>query len=528
MAILDQHGNPFQLADIEEQQTAGIVQLQHQVISSQLDGITPDRAARMLRDADNGDIVAQHQLFDDMLDRDAHLRCEYEKRQGALTGLDWSIVPPADASRAEKKVAAWVEEILRDVVDDFEDVLLAMMEAPGHGFSAIELEWELRGGEWLPEFHPRPQTWFKMDEARRHVRLNDGSPDGAKLIPMGWIFHTARKVKTGYQSRAGLFRPAVWPFLYKAYSIGDFADFLATYGLPIITGKFPPGSTAEEKASLFRAVAALGRDARAIMPEGMSIEIAKVATGGDGVHLSLVDWADRAHSKLILGQVLSAEAKATGLGSGVADLQGEVRRDILVSDARQVASTLTRDLVYPLIALNKGGIDGLRRCPRFEFDLGEAEDLKLFADALPKIAQGGARIPVRWVHEKLRIPEAAEDDAVFGAPAPAVPPSNPGAPAALRAALAALAVGDVSKRDGIDGLVDAALADWQPLMKPLADPIQAAMDEAAAAGETAEQFLARLPALLEQMDVAALTAALGKAAFAARLAGRMGLDIDNA
>ncbi len=529
MALLDQHGNPFKLADIAEPQTAHIAQLQQQVMTSQLDGITPDKAARLLREADGGDLAAQAQLFDDMLDRDAHLRCEYDKRTGAPLTLDWRIAAPTGASAAEKASAEYVEEILRDVVDDLEDVLQAMMEAPGHGFSAIELEWYRDGAEWLPRFHPRPQTWFRMDQSRRELRLIDGSSDGAKPTPMGWIMHSARKVKTGYQGRAGLFRPAVWPFLYKAYSIGDFAEFLETYGLPIIIGKYMSGATAEEKGSLLRAVTALGHDARAIMPEGMALEIQKITGGGEGSHhLNMVDWADRAHSKLILGQVLSAEAKATGMGSGVADLQGEVRRDILASDARQLAGTLTRDLVYPLLALNRGGLDSLRRCPRFEFDLGEAEDLKTFAEALPALAAGGARIPVSWVHDKLRIPQAADAEPVFGAlPQPAQP--NPPQPAAaLRAALAALSAAPApAPRDGLDGLIDAALGDWRPAMAPLVDPIQAAMDESAAAGETAEQFLARLPALLDGLDTAALTALLGRVAFTARLAARAGLERDD-
>lgn len=152
----------------------------------------------------------------------------------------------------------------------------------------------------------------------------------------------------------------------------------------------------EEKASLMRAVTALGHDARAIMPKEMEIEIQKVTGSGDSAaHLAMVDWAERSQSKAILGQVLSAEAKATGMGSGVADLQGGCGA-IFSNRMRQIATTLTRDLVYPLIAFNLSGIDGLRRCPRFIFDFGEAEDLKLFADSLPVLAAGGARIPVDW------------------------------------------------------------------------------------------------------------------------------------
>ena len=440
MKLVDANGNPFKAGELREPQTSRIAMLQHQMIESQLDGLTPAKAARILRDADQGNLTAQAQLFDDMLDRDAHCRAEYDKRRSAPVALDWSIEPPTHASAAEKAAAAYAEEILRDTVDDLEDVVLAMMDAPGYGYAGIELEWERVGRDWIPSFHPRPQTWLTTDLQRRELRLADGTAEGAPLQPGGWILHTPAKIKTGYVGRAGLFRPCLWPFLYKSYAVGDFAEFLETYGLPIILGKYMSGATSDEKASLLRAVAALGHDARAIMPEGMSLEIQKVTGGGEGSHhLAMVDWADRAQSKAVLGQTTSSEAKATGMGSGIATLHGEVRHDILRSDARQVAGTLTRDLVYTLTALNRPGVDGYRRCPRWVFDLGESEDLAQYAEALPKLVGVGFKIPRSWAHDKLRIPEpdAREDVLATVAPAPAtldVAPATLDAPPA-RAAL---------------------------------------------------------------------------------------------
>lgn len=542
MRIIDQHGNPLDSGQLREPQTARVATLAHFMVESQLDGLTPAKAARILRQADEGDILAQHQLFDDMYDRDAHLRCEFDKRAGAVLGLDWSIEPPSNASRAEKKAAAMVEALLRDAVDDLEDVVVRMMEAVGHGFAPIELEWERWGQDWLPSFHPRPQAWFRLSSNRRELRLADGSPDGAEPISMGWILHQHSKVKTGYLGRMGLYRVLVWPFLYKAYGIGDFAEFLETYGLPIIVGKYMQGATGEEKASLMRAVTALGHDARAIMPDGMSLEINKITGGGEGSHhLNMVAWADGAQSKAILGQVLSAEAKATGLGSGVADLHAEVRHDILAADARQIAGTLTRDLVYPLLVLNGAPIDSYRRCPRWTFDLGEAEDITAYAEALPKLVGVGMRIPRSWAHDKLRVPEPDGEEPVLETAAPAVPNAAPGAvpnaatetgpdaqPASLRAQWRAVRLtGAAPARDAIDALVDTVADDWAPLVDPLITPLQSAIDEASAQGETAEQFLARLPGLLEQMDVSALTEQLARAAFTARLAAQAGIETDD-
>ncbi|WP_374476227.1 DUF935 family protein [Zoogloea sp.] len=144
------------------------------------------------------------------------------------------------------------------------------------------------------------------------------------------------------------------------------------------------------------------------------MEVEKVVASGDGTpHMAMMNWADGAQSKALLGQVLSAEAKATGMGSGVADLHQLVRRDILKADARQVADTLTRDLVYPLAMLNGLPVHGMLRCPRFRFETGETGDLKLLADALPALAKGGMKIPLRWIHERAGIPEAEKGEAVF-------------------------------------------------------------------------------------------------------------------
>ncbi|MDR2261064.1 MAG: DUF935 domain-containing protein, partial [Azoarcus sp.] len=299
------------------------------------------------------------------------------------------------------------------------------MEGVGHGFSMVEMEWQQWGGERIPSFHPRPQTWFQLSLDRRRIMLKNGGGEGEELRPFGWLAHHHGKAKTGYLGRMGICRALIWPFIYKHYAVGDFAEFLETYGLPIITGKYYANAPDSEKRALMRAVTSLGHNARAIMPNEMTLEIAKISTSGDGdAHLRIVDWAERSQSKCILGQTLSAETHATGMGSGVAELHAEVRHDILEADARRIAATLTRDLVYPLLVLNGRAPESPRRCPRLVFDLGESEDLKTFAETLPVLAAHGVRIPLSWVHERLRIPEAEGDEAVFEAQARQAAPDD--------------------------------------------------------------------------------------------------------
>jgi phage gp29-like protein len=434
--ILDQYGQPIDSGMLAEPQTARINTLQNTYLTPMLGGLTPARLARTLQEADNGNLVEQHRLFSDMEERDAHLRAEMDKRKNAVASLPWDIVPPRNPSSAELATTEWVREVLQDAADPIEDMLLALMEGPGHGFAAVELEWRQQGRELLPSFHPRPQEWFRLNSTRSALTLIDASVDGTPLNPFGWVMHTHGKAKSGYQGRMGLYRTLVWPFLYKAYALGDFAEFLETYGLPIIVGKYFAGASADEKASLMRAVTALGHDARAIMPAGMTLEINEAsAKGGDSAHLAMVNWADKSVSKGILGQTLSADTGSKGGGSfALGKVHNEVRHDIMRGDARQIAATLTRDLIYPLIALNRPGLDGLARCPRFVLDVAEADDMAAYADALPKLVGVGFQIPRTWAQEKLHIPLAQKGEEMLSLPANA--PVAPGtSETVLKAAL---------------------------------------------------------------------------------------------
>jgi phage gp29-like protein len=78
--------------------------------------------------------------------------------------------------------------------------------------------------------------------------------------------------------------------------------------------------------------------------------------------------------------------------------------------------------------------------------------------------------------------------------------------------------------DALDTLATQALEDWPSLLRPLLHPVVAALDAALSAGETPEQFRARLPGLLERMDIGPATESLAQSGFVARLAGELGIE----
>lgn len=509
VAILDQRGEPIKSVELTEPQTARLGTLHQEFALHPTRGLTPGKLATILEQAEQGDLIAQCDLFEDMEEKDAHIYAEMSKRKRALQTLEWDVVAPRNASKQEENAAALAKELLQDL--ELEDVVFDMADAIGYAFSCLELEWHRVEGQWMPAtIEHRPQRWFTLDQATRtQLRLRDNSAEGAQLRPFGWIQHQ-HKAKSGYLGRAGLHRVLAWPFLFKNYSLRDLAEFLEIYGLPLRLGTYPPGASDKEKATLLRAVVNIGHAAAGIVPEGMKIDFKEAAKGASDPFEAMLAWCESSQSKAILGGTLTTSAQNTGLGSNLGDVHNEVRHDLMIADARQIASTITRDLIYPVLALNTTGIDSLRRCPRFVFDTREPEDLKLYSEAIPKLVSVGTRIPAKWVRDKLRIPEPEDDEEVLAPAAPALPAALrgrlPGASAALRA--------DVP--DYPDAQVERLEGAAQPALEGMIEQIRAIVEEAG----SLEELRDRLADAFDELDSGQFALVMTEALAAAELGGR--------
>lgn len=518
VTILDHRGNPITLQTLAEPQTARVASLHQEFANHPSRGLTPPKLAAILASAEQGDLVAQAELGEDMEEKDGHIMAELGKRKRALLTLDWDIVPPRNATAAEEELAGYARELIQDL-PDFEDLLFDLLDAIGKGYSGCEIEWRREGREHLPAaFHHRPPSWFMLDQdTRTELRLRDMSPNGQALQPFGWVMHV-HKAKSGYISRAGLHRILAWPYLFKNYSVRDLAEFLEIYGLPLRLGTYPAGASSEEKATLMRAVVNIGHAAAGIIPEGMMIDFKEAAKGASDPYTAMIAWCERTQSKAILGGVATSEAVSTGLGSSVANVHDDVRWDLTVSDTRQLAGTLTRDLVYPLLALNKG-LDSLRRCPRFVFDTGEAEDIKIYSEALPPLVNAGMRIPQRFVHERLRIPEAKDDEPVLErAPQPASPFAAAKGKIGDAATVAAALARELSQEEQ-QALVDGAEelgAQWQALMRRRLEDLLALLEET----RDVKLFRERLAELLGGEPPQEIVDAIARSSFGAHVLGR--------
>jgi phage gp29-like protein len=505
--LVDIAGNPLQRDDLHEQQTAALSWLKHTVAGHPTRGLTPEKLARILQMAEIGQLIDQAWLFEDMEEKDAHLLAELSKRKMAVIGLGWSIKAPRNPSAAEQQLADDMAELFQEL-PDFSQLLFDMLDAIGKGYSRIEMNWEQTPEGCLPKsFDYRDPAWFMANpEDRNQITLRDGTYTGGILRPFGWISHD-HKAKSGYMTRAGLFRCLVWPWMFKNMALRDLAEFLEIYGIPPRIAKYPPGASEKEKATLLRAVTMLGHNAAGMMPQGMTIDFMAAAEGtGDPFEL-MMNRCDAMISKAILGGTLTSSTDGVG-SQALGNVHNEVRIDIRNADARQLANTLSRDLIYPLAVLNSSTPVDPRRCPRFEFDTRDPDDMKLYSEALPALVNMGLRIGTNYVYDKLCIPVPAEGDEVLIPSAAAAP-----APTALRRAALTR---QLAVTDEIDGLTDAMGDEWQRVVTPVRDQLAALISEC----KDLQELKRRLPELGELLDVEELQKQIAEGAFVARFFGR--------
>lgn len=423
-------------------------------------GLTPAKLHQLLTGAESGNMNDMLALFEDMEERDSHIFAELDKRKRSLLSLDWYIQPPSDATAAEKEQAATIDTLMH-AIDDFDTVIKDALDAIGKGFSGQEINWVRDGATWYVESleFVIPQK-FVIAPDNKTLMLGNGIDDPEQLWDHAFLMHT-HKAKSGYLVRGGLHRILAWPYVFKNYSVRDLAEFLEIYGLPMRLGTYPAGATESEKFTLLRAVMEIGHRAAGIVPEGMKIDFKEAAKGNSDPFESMIKWCELSQSKAILGGTLTTQSDGKSSTNALGNIHEVARLEIRDSDAKQLSASISRDIVASMMRLNYPSVHP-RRYPKFAFDLSEPEDITTFSEAIPKLAAvQGMRIGAEWLHGKLNIPIAADDEAILTIGTTATP-------TALSAALSAQAAlntqMDTVKRERTniaraESGIDAALSD---------------------------------------------------------------------
>lgn len=378
-------------------------------------GLTPERLASILDKVRRGDIPAEYlEIAGELEERDAHYRSVLSTRKHAIEGLEMYVQSAGD----DKEALAIAEAVTEDIAEhsDMMDLRKNALDALGKGFSVNEIIWNTSSSRWKPDtFIFRDPRWFAYDKKSGMLSLRDVyGMELSPLDPYKFIIHEPNLL-SGKQITSGLSFTALFYWLVKTYDVTSWAAFADRFGYPVRLGKYGRKATKEDIATLKRAVAAIGSDVGAVIPDSMVIDIieSKTTSGTSEVYEKIAEWSDKQLSKLVLGQTASAEGTPGKLGDS--QDQQAVRQDILKADVRQLEQTLNRDLVIPYVKFNFGTQE---RYPKLKIKYVEPKNVQLIVDSVTKLVPLGLKVKPQEMNALLGLSSPEKDDEVLTAPSP--------------------------------------------------------------------------------------------------------------
>lgn len=536
--LLDRWGNPVQRSDLTREVAAPTIGgIRSPIAGYPGDGLNPVILADILRSADHGNHVRFLDLAETIEERDPHYLGVISTRKRSVAQLDVTVEAASDDA-----VDVRIADMIRDWLDrdDLVAELFNILDCIGKGVSFTEIDWEVSESQWRPRrLIRRPARDFRVDRVDLETpRMLDDSGREVPLRPFKFIYANI-PAKSGLPIRSGLARVAAWGWMFKAYTLRDWAIFTQTYGQPLRLGKWHSGANEKDKETLFRAVSNIAGDCAAIIPATMSIEF--VETGSIGASSDLYEqranWLDQQISKAVLGNTGTTDAIAGG--HAVGRVHRQVQEDIERADAAALSAILNRDLVRPWVELEFGP---QKRYPRLRVARADAEDVKALSEMVARLVPLGLRIEESQMRDRLGFEEPAEGAVLLAAkPEPARSPTGPsGETAPLKGVGSKIKGGEAPDRGDaalqaegapaakfpgvshLDLLTDRMAGEAQPEVVRMLGQIEAMV---AAAGSL-EELHAMLLAGFPQIDAAGLAARLATGMTAAHLAGAVAAGED--
>ena len=517
MPILGPDGNPVKSIQIPvayPSRAGGSTSITDRRSYSQLAGnLSPSRLALILRQAEDGDAEEFLELAEDLEEQDAHYMGILTARKRQVAELEITVEASGDdkaAQTAADLVKEWLDR------ESLQDELFHLMDALGKGYSALEISWETSASRWWPQsLDWRDPRLFRFDQKTgRQLRLRGlaRSESDQDLPPYRFVVHQAA-AKSGIPIRGGLARVCAWLLMIKRFTLADWAAFAEVFGQPLKLGKYDASATEADIKVLWRALRGMSREAAAAIPESMAIEFLSPSGSGKSgpeVYERLARYADEQLSKAVLGQTTTTDA--IGGGHAVSKEHRKVAEDIERSDARDLAATLNRQVIRPLIAFNLGPQEVY---PRIRIGRPEERNLEAMLEAVEKLSDLGLRVSANQVRKIYRLEEPADDDDILQKPqAPEPEPQSEASALALAAAQ-----GVANPLEGLEADIEALPeSEWQELVK---GPIRTASEALDVDDPTAAR--GRLADAVEVDPDRKAVNRIARATFVSRVAGLLGL-----
>ena len=354
-----------------------------------------------------------YELYRDLM-RDDQVAAVFTQRRLALVAKPTRVVAGGDRrldKRAAEMIEATLDHIRWDTVTD------RMLYGRFYGYAVAECLWKRDGARVvLDRIKVRDRRRFVFGPDFRPRLLTATNPNGERLPAQKFWWLSTGADHDDEPYGLGLGHWLYWPVLFKRGQITFWLAWADKFGSPTVIGKYPPGSSDEDKRLVHGAGKAVAHESTVSIPEHLQIELLEAARTGHRSYAELYDRLNAAISKVVIGQTMTAD-------DGASRSQGEVhltvRDDIVAADARLICDSFNRSVVKWLVDWNFPGA----AYPRVERDLDDAPDLKAQAERDEIIIRMmGKRPDTAYIHETYGLDlvddPADADDNPNATPAP--------------------------------------------------------------------------------------------------------------
>jgi len=386
--------------------------------------ITPEALDAIFRQADDGDTRRLVDLAYDIEERDGQIASTLQTRKQAVIALDWEVLPGADDARSI--AAAQAASAMLSNLPHLDFAMLDLLDGISKPFAACEIKWDVSSGQAMPtrlEWLHQRQFRFLMknrpgDPLNAIRLLTEAEPTYGVDPPPYKLVIFENRARSGWQCRAGLIRVLSWMWLFKSYTLKDWASFAESFGQPLKVAKVDSSVTAEEKRLIKRALQSMGPDGAAVVNKAVEFQfVERGGNSGEATYLPFLSYLDAQISKIVLGHTGSSDSTPGRLGGE--DTATDVRTDLLKADSYALAGVLNRDLLAPFCVFNYGA-DAAK--PTLQFVIQEAEDLEALARRDAILARDiGLPIGHEYLYNKYQIPRPDKDEETTAMPSWAAP-----------------------------------------------------------------------------------------------------------
>jgi len=399
-----------------------------------LENFSPSVLRELKRSNWNGLLREIDRLYATMYHEWDALQKDVVDLEDAVKSLNWTVNPYTREGEEPGDLAREVAQVVTDALwaraahepgaigHTFPQLIGALVHHRLRGFNVHQIVWKKAGDLVFParyiQLPPQFMVWeTKAGQPDRLLLVEDGmSANGVPFPPHQYIVALNHNGPDHPLYNATFYSLVNWFVAYK-FGLGWFMEYAQKYGMPKQVIRYANEKDRQQIVDDLSDETVLNT---VLIKEGQGTGFEMQYPSGGAASLPqavLVQKAEEACHKAILGQTLTSDTSASGGSLAQAKVHAGVQADVVMKLAEAVADILNQQLVPSIIQANYGRVQGLPipelRCklPQAVASIERAQFLKTALEV------PGMKVLKSEAYEYLNLTQPGEEDEVFEAQA---------------------------------------------------------------------------------------------------------------